>query len=583
MSRIPDSFLQEVAERCPVESVVADYVDLKRTGSNLVGLCPFHREKTPSFTVSPGKQMFYCFGCGAGGGVFQFIMKMENVEFYDAVALLAKRAGLTMPEGEDRDITKRRATLLEMNKAAARFYHATLVSPEGAKGMEYLQKRKLSMSTIRHFGLGYSPEQGYALVNHLTSLGYTKGDLQESGLVSISKKGNMFDRFRGRVMFPIINVRGEVIAFGGRVLDDSLPKYLNSPETLVFNKSRNLFGINFAKKEQNQPYLLAEGYMDVIALHAAGFRTAVASLGTALTPDQARLILRYTKEVVICYDSDQAGVKASNRAIGVLKEAGVSVKVLTIQGGKDPDEFIKTYGSERFARLLKGSDNYIDYRLEKLAEKYDMESIPQKVEFLKEAAKVMCDIESAIERELYVEKLCKTYETSKEAMMEEVQRQQRSRVKRARVDRQRQEMERITPKIITKDKDYNSKAFMAEQNLLGLIYRNNEVYFTIKDQISEHDFLNHLHARMFGYFGERISQGEPLDVTLMQEDFDVDEVSYIASILSKDVEYDDRDRAAQDFIQAILGEKRKMMALNGNDDDMKEMMEWYEQIQKKKK
>lgn len=583
MPRFPDSFLQEIRDRCPIESVVEDYVELKRSGSNLVGLCPFHREKTPSFNVNPSRQIYKCFGCGEAGGVFNFIMKIENVPFADAVAILAKRAGLELPEGEDAQYTKRRNTLLDMNREAARYFHSCLMGPQGEPGRAYFAKRQMAVSTIRHWGLGYAPDSWDSLIRHLRSKGFSNADLMDSGLTVTGKNGSLYDRFRGRVMFPIIDVRGNVVAFGGRVLDDSVPKYLNSPETMVFNKSRTLFGLNFAKNEKMDYIILAEGYMDVIALHTAGFRTAVASLGTSLTPDQARMILRYTKEVIISYDSDAAGVKASNRAINILKEAGVSVRVLTIQGGKDPDEFIKTYGAERFERLLKGSDNYIEYRLDQLAAQYDLTQLPQKVEFLKAATRVLADIDGEVERELYTGKLSKTYEISVDALRQETKKALAARRSKVRKEVQQQQMEQLVPKVIRQKKDYNSKSFMAEQGLLALLYEDPALYGQIRGKISEKDFLNSLNSRIFHLFAEKLEAGQEIDLALLNEDFSPEEISYLAGLVDRETAYDNKNKAAAELIGVILDEKKKMLALGGSEEDLSGMQAWYEQMKQKKR
>lgn len=585
MARFSDEFLQEIRDRCPIESVISDYVELKRSGANLAGLCPFHREKTPSFMVNPGKQIYKCFGCGEAGSVFNFIMKIEHVEFPDAVALLAKRAGMELPQGEeDYGVSRKRQTILAMNKEAARYFHSCLLSEAGRVGLEYLAgKRQMPMKLIRHFGLGFAPEGWDNLIHHLMGKGYTMEDLTDSGLTVMGKNGRMYDRFRGRVMFPIIDVRGNVVAFGGRVMDDSQPKYLNSPETVAFSKSRNLFGLNFAKNEKLDYMILAEGYMDVIALHGAGFRTAVASLGTSLTAEQARMILRYTKQVIISYDSDAAGQAASKRAISILKEAGVNVRVLTIAGGKDPDEYIRTYGAERFALMLKGSDNYIEYQLQRLAQQYDMENISQKVEFLRGATRILADIDSDVERELYMERLSKTYQISVDALGQEVRKELAVRRKKFRTEQKRRELEQTIPRAFAGDKDYNTRSVMAEQSLLALIYQNNDVYWSTKTQIGEQDFLNSLNSRIYRLFAHKIEAGEEVDVALLNEEFASDEISYITSILSREIDYEDYKKAAQDLMDVIRSEKQKMMALNSQEDDLEGMQQWYEQMRKRKK
>ncbi len=349
---LPEQFMQDLKMRSDITDIVSSYVNLRRAGRNLVGLCPFHGEKTPSFNVYPENGSFYCFGCGVGGDVITFVRKIENLDYMEAIRFLAERAGMQVPEGHvDDGLGRLKGRLLEINRETARFYHSVLMSAEGAPGLEYLQKRALSIKTIRHFGLGYSPGSHFALVNHLKQKGYGDEELIQANVAFRSRRGGAVDRFAGRVMFPIIDLRGNVIAFGGRILTDEKPKYLNTSDTLVFHKSNSLFALNFAKNENSERLILAEGYMDVIALHQAGFRTAVATLGTALTSEQARIMAKYAREVVVCYDADEAGQKATARAIPLLRDAGLNVKVLTVPNGKDPDEFIRSWGDQGYARF----------------------------------------------------------------------------------------------------------------------------------------------------------------------------------------------------------------------------------------
>lgn len=385
----PPEFLREVGERNRIEDVAASYVNLRRRGKNLVGLCPFHNEKTPSFCIYPENNSFFCFGCNKGGDVISFVMGVENLDFAEAVKFLAQRAGMALPEdGADLSMSRLRTRILEINRESGRFYYSVLSTPEGKAGVEYFRRRGLDAKTVRHFGLGYSPESGYALTNHLRKKGYTQEELLQSDMVRLSKNGNLYDRYRGRVMFPIFDLRGNVVAFGGRILTDEKPKYINTSETPVYHKSSGLFAMNFAKDSGTRQLILAEGYMDVIALHRAGFTNAIASLGTALTEEQARVIRRYADEAVICYDSDEAGRRATQRAIPILKNAGLLVRVVTVPGGKDPDEFFRQNpkdGPERFKRLLQQSGNDTEYRLAVTREKYDLSTEDGKKRYLQEA------------------------------------------------------------------------------------------------------------------------------------------------------------------------------------------------------
>ncbi|MGN1031777.1 MAG: DNA primase, partial [Butyricicoccaceae bacterium] len=399
---IEQRFLDELTARCDIVDIVSRYVALKKSGSNYFGLCPFHNEKTASFSVAPDKQIFHCFGCGAGGGAISFIMKIEGLEFPDAVRHLAKQYGMEVPEtGVSREERKNRDRLLELMKDAGRFYYAQLHQPQNAAALQYFVRRGLSGKTMNRFGLGYAPDSFHALMDAMQAKGYTKAELDAAGLISRSKQGTYYDKFRNRVMFPIIDIRGDVIAFGGRVMDDSKPKYLNSPETYIFSKSRNLFAMNLAKKTKHDYFLLAEGYMDVIALHQAGFDSAVASLGTALTEEQARLLSRYTEQVVICYDADSAGQKAAQRAIDILNRAGLRVKVLRIPGAKDPDEFIKAKGAEAFRKLIERSENHIEYRLQRIRDQYDLTEDEQRIAYLNEAAELLAELDNEVQREVY--------------------------------------------------------------------------------------------------------------------------------------------------------------------------------------
>ena len=374
---IPQEYIQEVVRRNDIEEVVGQYVQLRRRGRTLSGLCPFHNEKTPSFVVYPDTQSFYCFGCGAAGDVINFVRKYNNLGYVESVKQLAARVGMPLPEEEDRE-ARARQRLLEINRSAARYFYEQLNArtPEAAQARRYWkEKRGLSDAAIRRFGLGYAPDDFGGLLHYLRRRGFSEGELEHSGLVKRSAKGNLYDIFRHRVMVPIIDVRGSIIAFGGRVLDDSKPKYINSPETMVYHKSRTLFALNIAKKSASKRYILCEGYMDVIALHRAGFTNAIATLGTALTEEQARVMRRYAKEVVICYDSDQAGRRATQRAIPLLKDAGLKVRVITVPGNKDPDEFFRSDpkdGVTRFKRLIQESGNDTEYRLSVVRAKYDL-------------------------------------------------------------------------------------------------------------------------------------------------------------------------------------------------------------------
>ena len=435
---IPHEYVEEVVRRNDITDVVGSYVQLRHRGRTHTGLCPFHSEKTPSFVVYPETQSFYCFGCGAGGDVITFIKKISNLDYVEAVKLLAGRAGMPLPEEDDK-VGRRRSRGLGINPAAARFFYEQLnADTEEAKAARaYWRGRGLSDSTIRRFGLGYAPNDFSAMRRHLRGLGFSEEEMLASGIVKRSEKGNVYDAFRGRVMTPIFDLRGNVIAFGGRVLGDEKPKYINSPETLVYKKSKAMFALNIAKKEPSRRYILCEGYMDVISLHQAGFNTAVAACGTALTPDQVRMLGEYADEVVLCYDSDEAGQKATARSLGLFAESPVKVSVLNIPGAKDPDEFIKKYGKERFESLLNGTANAIEYKLAKVREKYDLGRPADRVEYIKDAIKLLAGKVTPTERDVYAGRLAEETDVAKSAVLAQLDAAVKAGLRRA--ERQRQQ------------------------------------------------------------------------------------------------------------------------------------------------
>lgn len=409
----PEELIEEVRTRNDIVEVISGYVRLQKKGSNYFGLCPFHNEKSPSFSVSPGKQMYYCFGCGAGGTVITFLMEYENQTFPEAVRTLAQRAGIALPEADDskeaRQADSRRAKLLEINKEAAKYFYYQLRTERGSVGMEYLRKRELSDETMNHFGLGYANKYSNDLIQYLKSKGYSEDLIRDAGLCNVDEKHGMYDKFWNRVMFPIQDINHRVIGFGGRVMGDGKPKYLNSPETEIFDKSRNLYGLNFARTSRKGNVILCEGYMDVIAMHQAGFTQAVASLGTAFTSGQASLLRRYANEILLSYDSDGAGVNAALRAIGILKEAGMTGRVINLEPYKDPDEFIKALGGEEFQKRLDHAENSFFFELRQLQKNYDLSDPEQKTAFHREIARKLCTFSEEVERENYIEAVAQKY------------------------------------------------------------------------------------------------------------------------------------------------------------------------------
>ena len=554
-------FLDELSARNDIVDLVSQYVRLKKSGANHVGLCPFHNEKTPSFVVSAAKQSFYCFGCGVGGSVITFVMKAEGLGFVDAVRFLADRAGVELPaqsEAEQR-ASRHRARLYALCKDAARFYYNTLWLPENQAAQRYFLSRGLSRRTMNRFGLGYAPDSFYALINAMSAKGYTRDELMDAGLVSRSEKGRVYDRFRGRVMFPIIDVRGNVIAFGGRVLDDSKPKYLNSPETPIFHKSRNLFALNLSKKTKSEYFILAEGYMDVIALHQAGFDSAVASLGTALTEEQARLIARHSGQVVIAYDADGAGQAASQRAIDILKKCDLQVKVLKIPDAKDPDEFIKAKGPDAFRALIEHSENHNAYRLEQIAAKYDLEDDEARVLFLRDAARMLAGIESTIEREVYAGRAAKMAGVTSEAMNVEVRRELGIRRKQRRAVERR---EIRSPVGLAQPKDRSlaysdMRSAKAEENVLRLLFSDQALIAGMENELPAAWFSAPVLRRIYERVLELDRAGQIVDILAFEGWLEPNEMGLLSSILEQNLSAGAHRQELREYIDTIRMQRVK--------------------------
>ena len=564
----PPAFLDELTARNPIEDVVGQYVSLKRSGSNLFGLCPFHGEKTASFSVSPDKGIYYCFGCHKGGSVINFQMEIEGLSYPDAVRALAKRAGLDVPEDEQyQSRYKQQERLWALHKEAARFFHTQLYAPVGREALEYALGRGMNKYILTTFGVGYAPDSWDSLTNALRKKGYTDQELRDSGLVSISKKnGNLFDRFRDRLMFPIIDVRGNVIAFGGRVIkkDSEAAKYLNSPETLIFNKRKNLFGMNLAKKTKLGYFILVEGNIDVVALHQYGFDNAVASLGTSLTEEQAALLSKYTDQVVLIYDGDNAGQNATKRAIPILEKAGIQVKVLQLRDAKDPDEFLKKFGADRFKLLLEESSNRVEYQLNAILKKYDLRDDDQKVKYLQESAELICSLSSAVQREVYAGRVAEAAKISLEAMKLEVNRAFKRRIAR---EKKKQEKIDLSParnlqpsaRGIRYD---NMKSARAEEVVVTLALREPALLDKV-GILTPDKFSSGLLGKAFGQMLDRHRLG--LEVSLGGlTDFEPEEMSHIAGLLRQQ-EGPVNEQAFHDSIRLILDEKQSKTVSSDED------------------
>ncbi len=542
---ISPEIVEEIKYRNDIVDVVNTYVPLKRAGSNYNGSCPFHSERTPSFTVFPATRSFYCFGCGAGGDVVTFIMKRENLDYVSALELLANRVGIEIPKDartrEEEANTVKRERVLSMNREAARFFHAALYDPKlGAKGLKYLTERGLSGATIKHFGLGFAPDGFGALTDHLTKLGYTAEEMSVGFLCGISKKtGRPYDYFRNRVIFPIIDVTGNVVAFGGRVMDDSIPKYLNTSDTPAFKKSRNLFALNYAKNNCSDRIILCEGYMDVIALHANGFENAVATLGTAITPEQARIMAKYTKQVIISYDTDEAGQRAANKAIKLLGEVGLDVRVLRVTGAKDPDEFMKKNGStahEKFKLLLDGSKTQFEYKLDNVLSKYDTSIVDGRIKAASELCTIISEVYSEAEREVYIGVVSQKLDIPRDSLKNDVKRmmQKNERVQkkeefRGLVNKTAGYGDRVNPDTVK-----NTGAVNTEENILGILLIYPEHLASVKRgtlRLSEDDFFSEFNRRVFNEALARCDETGKFDFTLLNEVFDADEMGRITSMV----------------------------------------------------
>ena len=549
----PENFITELVDRSDIADVVSSYVRLsKKSGSNMFGLCPFHSEKTPSFSVSPDKQIYHCFGCGKGGGVINFIMDVENLNFPEAVEFLARRAGMPIPEQTNDKESKKKARMLALNKEAARFFYAQLSTPEGKIAADYMQKRRISPAVARNFGIGYAPNTWDSLRNAMKEKGFTDFEMFDAGLVRKGKNGGFYDCFRSRLMFPVIDVRGDVIGFSGRILGDGEPKYMNSPETLVFNKTRNLFALNLAKKSKCGYIILSEGNIDVVSLHQAGFDSAVASLGTSLTPEQARLISRYTDQVVIAYDNDNAGIKATQRAIGILEKLDLKVKVLRLEGAKDPDDFIKLKGPEAFRNLLEGSENQIDYRMRSVKDKYDLSVDEQKVEYLKEATELVARLPGAVERQVYAMRLASTTGLSSDVVAAEVERRRKKLVNRAGKAEER-EQSRPEKQNQPNEKEFryeNLSSATAEEGIIRLLYLEPELGKSEELPEAE-EFSSQVLGRIYSALRSKISQGASINTACLGQELSQNEMSLLVSILQKPEILANSRRTLRDYIEKM--------------------------------
>lgn len=572
MPSLSDSFLQELKLKTDVVDVVSSYVSLKKRGNTYVGLCPFHNEKTPSFTVYENTQSFYCFGCGAGGDSVSFMRKIENLDYIDAVKLLAQRAGMQMPDdGYDDSISKKRRTILQINRETAKFYHAYMMSEQGKIGLQYYLDRGLSIKTIRHFGLGYAPNQWDALLKHLKSKGFNVADMASAGVVRKGEKG-YYDYFRNRVMTPIIDVRGNFIAFGGRVLDDSKPKYINTSDTLVYKKTNEVFGLNFAKDSGKDSLILCEGYMDVIAMHQAGFTNAVAGCGTALTNEQVRLLSRYAKEIILVYDNDEAGQKALNKAISLFDQIDIGISIPTLSGGKDPDEIIKNFGRARFEDMLDGASNEIEFAIMKLRKNFNLQTTQGKSQFASEVVKVLANA-TPIEQDLYLSRIADELGIEKRA----IQAQLSEYVRRRSNGRKKREFSKIIDDDLRKirkesfDADTSTVSLKAQERVIGLLMTYPDCYLLCND-FNVDEFTPGFYKKAFQTVKERIEDNLSLDLIMFNEVFTDEEMGKFTRIVSSSQNSSNPKKEFSDCLNIINREYIKQNSKSTsemNDDDFR--------------
>ena len=564
-----DQFLEELEEKNSIEDVVGSYVNLTRRGSNLFGLCPFHNEKTASFSVAPEKGIYYCFGCHKGGGVVNFIMEIEGLDYPDAVRFLAKRAGIQVPEEDRRQSSnyRYREKLWQLCRDAARYYHAVLKSPEGQPGLQYLMGRGLTADTIVRFGLGFAPNRWDGLLKAMEEKGYSRQEMKDAGLIrsstrqkknadgTVTEFESCYDWFRNRIMFPIIDVRGNVIGFGGRVMDGSEPKYLNSPESQIFNKRKNLFALNMAKKTKMEMLVLTEGYMDTISMHQYGFDCAVASLGTSLTQEQAGMLAKYTKQMVLCYDADQAGQNAAKRAISILEKTGVTVRVLRMQGAKDPDEYLRKFGAERFRKLLGASEDQAVYQIGNIRQKYDLSTDEGKVGFLQEAAAFIATMSSAVEREVYSTRVAETAGVTAEAVKLEVNKAYKRRRYAEKKKEERKNLRPADQASAGTIRYENVKSAVAEEGLLSQILLEPSLLEETAGLRPE-DMSVELFGRVLQWMRSRWQEGQSVSIPAMNGEFRPEEISHLTSIVQKR-DGTVNEQAFRDYISVIRSEASK--------------------------
>lgn len=564
--RISDDFLNELHMRCDIEDVVSGYVQLKKRGKNFVGLCPFHNEKTPSFTVYPENGSFYCFGCGAGGEVVSFIRRAENLDFIEAVRFLCDRVGMTMPsDGFDDSLAQKRRKIYEMNREAARFFHECLLSEKGKTALQYYLDRGYTKKTITRFGLGYAPDEWRALLSHLREKGYSYEDAYEANLARKSEKDgktSFFDNFRNRVIVPIIDARGNIVAFGGRVLDNSKPKYINTADTPVYKKSLGVFGLNFAKNSKEKSLILVEGYMDAIALHQAGFTNSIACLGTALTGEMAHLLSRYADEILLAYDNDEAGQKATERAMKVFSSIGMKIRVIRLSGGKDPDEILKKFGAEKIRSLIDGAENEIEFKLLKARDGLDLDSSDGKVKYLTLAADILSSEKNSIAVDVYSSRLAEELGVEKAAINARINQLKKQKA----YSSQRKKYEEIQRDTLSKmsklriSTNTSVKSIRAQERIVTLIFENPDFYRAVKERLSENFFSVPVLERIYKAVSQRIEENASLDLTALCASLSDGELSEFVRLSKQGERFSGTKKELLDCIEVVESEKEREKA-----------------------
>ena len=585
---IPEEIINEIKYRNDIETVISQYSVLKRRGKNLVGLCPFHSEKTPSFTVYPENGSFYCFGCGVGGDVITFTGLIENLDYVESIKLLAERSNIQLPQdGYDNTFQKVKNTVYDINRETARFYHNYLMSDDGKWALEYYKQRGLSLKTIKHFGLGAAPDSWDALINYLKGKGFTISDMVTANVVGVSQRGSYYDRFRKRAMFPIINIRGNIVGFSGRAMpgeDKQGGKYVNTSDTPVYKKSENLFGINYAKNFCSEQMILVEGNMDVISLHQAGFENVVAPLGTAFTTEQANLIARYTKEIVLMLDADAAGQKAIRRAEEILRNTGLSVRVVSIPNGKDPDEYIKTQGPERFKALLEGAVSNMEYKLLMAAQGLDLNNDDGRLKYLNLSAEIIATTDDVMERDIYIGRLCDKYGVSRTALttkVDELRKKNIRAVKKAEIN------EVIHPKFskddINPERRNSVKGTAAEETVISILWQHPDFYGEIKDSLTPDKMVTSLNRRIYEIMCEAFSDGRALDVSLFAQKLLPAEVGHLVVLQNADKGGNVPKTVLKDCVKVILEENERLNAQNPAETSVEDWAAHLKSIIDKKK